>query len=196
MRKLIAVLCLFTMTIYAENTKRTIIHIDHDTFELGTIVTFTLSDYSTWKKFVHIDHEHILHTICDQLHAGDEVIMTEKPFSKHFCIQKSDTRKIPVGMTKATKQLLPTIKSIQKIMVKEAGWFSKAEYAHDVTLSDGSVYRQSNEAILHYWKIGDAIIINDGEKEAYLVNVDAEHYVLTAEKGRFDPRGGYFAYRI
>ena len=195
MKKLVAMLCLLMVTSYAAVTKRIVTHIDHNTFDLGTIVTFTLSDYSTWKKFVHIDHEHILHTISDRLHVGDEVMIVEKKFSKHFSLKKPDSRKIAVGMTKDTKLLLPTIKSIQKVTVKEAGWFSNAEYAHDITLSDGSVYRQSSELIIQQWRVGDAIIVNDLKEKAYLVNVDAEHHVLPDGKGRFDPRGGYFLHR-
>ncbi len=192
MKKLCAMLCLFVISSFAQDAERTISHVDHHTFELGTIVTFTLSDYSTWKKFIHLDHEHLLHTICDQLHVGDKVAITEKQFSKHFCLEKPNTRKISVGMAKGTKSLLPTIKSIQKVTAQEAGWFSKAKYAYDVTLSDSSMWRQPSELVSLHWREGDAVIVNAEGGKAYLVNVDAEHYLLSEKGDRQDLRGIYF----
>lgn len=59
-----------------------------------------------------------------------------------------------------SKEKLPTIVSMQKILVKEGGWFSRAEYLHVLKLSDDSRW-----SVKYWWDVegsegGDHVLIS------------------------------------
>ncbi|MCP5509278.1 MAG: hypothetical protein H7A39_02575 [Chlamydiales bacterium] len=193
MKKLFIAGCLFLLMSWVQGAPCTLESVDIYPFDLGSVVTFTLSDHSTWKKLVLVDNEHYLYDIEKHWRVGEKVVVTEKRHSKFFHLHKLNGQRIVVGMTKETKALLPTIMQINEVTVKQGGWFFGPEYVYHVYLSDDSVWKTSSNMFAKCWKPSDAVLVNiDNQGMGCLINVDAEHHVLLSDGSCVDRRGWEF----
>jgi len=164
---------------------------------IHTIAKISLSDGTSWNLVVDPSNEYLLADLEKNLSVGTEVFLdaTSNVSAYNLYTRKQNGRWISynVGMSQETKQLLPKIVNIEKIVVTTK---SNPNAVYYLYLSDGTKWRivpkydfffiTDTEDRLENWKGDDSLIVTrlfpySDDETWFIINVDALNDQLWSE---------------